>query len=418
MKRSSGRVTWRVALCAAGLSTLTLGACVEDPLLLDADAAPGASSPTLDFSLLSSDLPGWRDTTYTGFTLRSDAGFALLSNEATARARFLGVLNVPDTITTFADTLPVDRFDSLDVRVLVDTIQSRFGGFPLTVRLMEVTRPFDPESATWSEAEPGMPWTTPGGDLGVQLGVAQMTEVADSIVIPIDVDADSLLKAWQDSDGEPGMAFVIEGPESALNVRNVVFRYDALLEGREVPVNQTQSLTRRTFIVDPPMPATGSRLRVGGLPASRLYLSVEIPPSIGGVSLEGAVINHANFTFTPLPAPAAPYALERALQSRQVKLLADPFRFFEKTPIGTAPLNFQSLDPDSLALGLPLEIDVTRRVIDAIEDGTFLIRLAFRGDPDGQTLGFWEFGSVEDMEALRPRLRIILTPPPDFQVPN
>ncbi|MDH3734280.1 MAG: hypothetical protein OEU54_12140 [Gemmatimonadota bacterium] len=408
----------RAILASALFSVVTLGACVEDPLLLDADATPGASSPTLDFTLMAGELPRWRDTTYTGFALRSEAEFKLVANEVDIAARFLGLLNVPDTIRTFADTLPVDLFDSVNVRMVIDTIDSSFGGFPFTVRMLELAQGFSTDSASWLTAGPGRPWMTPGGDFGVQLAEAVVTEVADSIVFQIEVDQDSLMKAWQDSDGETGFAFLVEGPATTLNVRNMVFRYDALLEGREQPVNQSQSLTTNTFIVDPPTPAVGEALRVGGLPASRIYLDVEIPQFIEGIPLDGSVINHADFSFVPLPAPGAPYGLEKALRGRQVKLLGDPFQFFEKTPIGTAPLNFQSLEPDSLVQGLPLQIDITRRIVDAIVDGTYTIRLTFRGEPDGQTLGFWEFGSVSSSAALQPRFRIILTPPPQFQVPN
>lgn len=418
MTRRWGGNGIQVALVAGALSAVILSACVEDPLALDADTAPGASSPTLDFSVLSSDLPSWRDTTYSGFSLASDASFNIVANTPDIASRLLGLLNVPDTIRTFGDTLPVARFDSVSVRVVVDTINSRFTTLPVTFRMIALTKGFEVDSVTWSLAGPGRPWMTPGGDLGVQLGSSVLTEVADSIVFDIEVDQDSLMKAWQDSDGEPGFAFLTEGGEAYLEVRNVVFHYDALLQGREVPVPRTQPITRNTFITSPEMPPTGLSLRVGGTPSSRFYLDFRLPASVGGVPLEGSVINHAELVFTPLAPPMAPYALERDLQTRAVRLLADPFLFGPKTPVGTAALQPTTIGPDSLSLGRPLRIDMTTRIREAIRGGVSLIRMAVRADPDGQALGYWEFASIEALVDQRPRLRIILTPPPDFQVPN
>jgi hypothetical protein len=408
----------RVLAFAAGLSSITLAACVEAPLSLDADSAPGASSETLDFTLLASELSRWRDTSYVGFTLTSQSRFRLIANTSDQMARIIGTLNVPDTIKTFSDTLPASRFDSVSVRLAVDTIDSRFSSFPITVRMVELTRSFDQDSANWVEAALGEPWMTPGGDLGVQLGSVELTEVTDSIVLRFDVSEDSLMKAWRESDGEPGFAFLVEGPETLLSVRSMTFRYQALLEGREFPVNRTQQPTTGTFITDPPPPPIGLPLRMGGLPATRFYIDFDVPTSIDGVSLEGTVINHAELAFMPLPPPDAPFPLEKILASRQVKVLADPFVFGEKTPIGTSPLTFEPLSGDSLAIGRPLRYDVTLLILRAIRSGELTIRLAFRGDPDGQTFGFWEFGSVEAIAALQPRLRIILTPPPKFEVPG
>ncbi len=421
MGRSTGgpnRLSVRALAFAAGLSAVTLAACVEDPLSLDADAAPGASSETLDFTLLASELSRWRDTSYAGFVLASQARFRLIANTSAHTSRIISPLNVPDTIKTFSDTLPASRFDSVSVRLAVDTVDSRFSTFPITLRMVELTRGFDQDSANWVQAGFGDLWTTPGGDLGVQLGSVELTEVSDSIVIVFDVSEDSLMKAWRESDGEPGFAFLVEGPETALNVRSITFRYLALLEGREIPVRRTQQPTTGTFISDPPPPPIGLSLRMGGLPATRFYIDFDVPSSIDGVSLEGAVINHAELVFMPLPPPDAPFPLEKVLASRLVKVLADPFVFGEKTPIGTSPLTFEPLSGDSLATGRPLRYDVTLPILRAIRDGEPMIRLAFRGDPDGQTFGFWEFGSVEAISALQPQLRIILTPPPKFEVPG
>jgi len=407
----------RVVAAAALIAGATLAACVQDPLALDGARAPGETAQTRDFTLEASDVPTWRDTTYTGFALPNEARFDLVSNGSSLGSHVLGRLNVPDTINTFADTLPVDMFDSLDVRFQIDTLRSDFSGFPVTLKMIELTRPFDADSVTWVETGLGPKWTTPGGDLGVVIGSVEITGVSDSLIMNPDLPADSLLKAWQDTDGENGYALVLEGPEARINIQQVLFRYDALLQGRTRPVNRQQVSLPRTFITNPVQPAAGISLRIGGLPASRFYIDFDLPQQIGGIPLAGSTINHAEVDFEPLPPPADPFALERPLASRIMTLLADPFLFGAKTPIGSSPRTFTPIDPDSLGVGRMVRLDITLLVVSAIRDGDFKIRIGLRGVPDAQAVGFWEFGSVEAPPELRPRLRIVLTPAPVFPVP-
>lgn len=408
----------RAGLVAAGIAlAMAPLACTEDPLALGPGSAPGASTETRDVTLLVSDLATWRDTSLTGFALPNNANFSIVANRPDLSARTLGRFNVPDTIRTFADTLPVERFDSVTFRVQIDTIRSAIGGFPLSLRLFALNVPFEPDSVNWQQAGPGRPWAMPGGDLGVEVAAARMTGPADTVRLDLLVSGDSLLKAWQATDGENGLALVVEGPASRLRLQQLLLRYEALLVGRTVPVSQSQTAAPRTFISDPGGPPAGLPLRVGGLPASRFYVDFLVPSSVGGISVEGATINHAELIFRPLAAPAAPFALGEVLTGRQITLLGDPFTLGVKTPIGTSPLAPTALVPDSLAAGVPLRIDITLLVARAAADPARRIRIGLRGDPDAQSLGFWEFGSAEGPAATRPQLRIIFSPPPEFRVP-
>jgi len=141
------------------------------------------------------------------------------------------------------------------------------------------------------------------------------------------------------------------------------------------------------------------------------------PVTLDGVSLSGATINHAELILHPLPAPPDPFAAEAPLAVRQITLLADPFKFGAKTPIGSADGALMALDPDTLATGAPLRLDVTLLIGRAVRDSFPNIRIGLRADPDAQTLGFWEFGSIEAVAALRPQLRIVFTPPAGFGIP-
>lgn len=394
-------------------------ACTEHPLSnVDRQTAPGTTTETLEFLIPVTDLPLWRDTTYTGFALPSSAPFFVVSNDPELRARALLRYEVPDTIRTFADTLPPDRFEAADFRLQLDTLRSELGGFPVTLRLVSLERGFDVDSATWERAAAGVPWSAPGGDLGVTVASAEIAATVDSVILETALPVDSLLKAWQDSDGEPGLALVVDGPDARLHVRQLLLRFDVVLEGREEAVSQSLVPDPRTFITDPGIPATGTALRIGGLPAARIYVAFVPPASVDGISLDGATINHAELVFHPLPSPMGAFPLERAISARPVTLLADPFDLGPKTPIGGSSLGARTLDPDSLALGRSVTLDVTSLVAVAARSvqGTE-VRLGLRADPDAQTLGFWEFGSVESAVGARPQLLLILSPAPEFDVP-
>jgi hypothetical protein len=405
-----------LGLAAAAVSVTVL-ACTEDPLPLGAGSAPGSTTETIDVTLDVSSVAGWRDTTVSGFATRSSASFSYVSNDAVLSARTLALFDVPDTIRTFADTLPAAEYDSVSFRLQLDTARSEFTDFPVTLRLVALDRPFDADEASWTEASAGVPWTSPGGDLGVQLASGVLESKLDTLPMALEVSADSLLKAWRAADGGNGLAIVAEGGSARILVRQILLRYEAMLVGRTEVLNQTQTPDGRTFITDPPAPPTGLPLRLGGLPASRLYVDFRLPTSIGGVPVTGATVNHAEVVLTPLGAPMDPYALDRALAARQISLLGDPFVLGNKTPIGSANLTTVGLSPDSLAVGKELRLDITPLVARSVQDPDRVIRIGLRADPDAQALGFWEFGSAESAAAFRPKVRIILSPPADFPVP-
>jgi hypothetical protein len=66
--------------------------------------------------------------------------------------------------------LPHELFDLYDpdLSVCADLTLTAFGDKNLgtnTIRLVPLSSPFDPATATWSNASAGTPWTTPGGDI-------------------------------------------------------------------------------------------------------------------------------------------------------------------------------------------------------------------------------------------------------------
>lgn len=399
-------------------------ACTERPLTeVDPENVPGPTVETREVVLRVEELPEWRDTSVAGFALPGDAGFFLLATEPDFQSRIVGrFLNLPDSLVPPGDSVQVavESFREVSVRVRMDP-ESVFPSSPFRLRLFALGRDYDGFGVSWDEAAPGEPWTTPGGDLGVELGSAVVEEPTDTVAVEVTgADQDSLLKAWRSADGEPGFLLLVDEPDASIQVTEILLRFRAELEdGRDSGLrNFIPQFTR--FIYDPPQPALGSRLRAGGLPAWRIYLAFTLPSTVGGIPLRNSTVNLAQLVFHPLAPPPAAFVPERPLAVRGIELLGDPFQQGAKTPVGSPTPLFVALDPDSLAAGRPLSVDVTELVAEqaAAEGPPARISMGVRADPDAQGLGFWEFGSVEHPDpGRRPELRIILTPAPRFQVP-
>ncbi|MYC87986.1 MAG: hypothetical protein F4X22_07080 [Gemmatimonadales bacterium] len=406
----------RLATLVTMVLPVLLGACAEDPLSLGSEEAPGVGVETRDVTISVSELSTWRDTTLTGFARPSTAPFVYVSAGADVSGRGLARFNVPDTIRTFADTLPVAKFEEVRFVLRFDTIRSEFTDFPITVKLVQLGERFEPHGATWQEAVAGVPWMEPGGSLGVEIASAVLEAVSDTLAMTPAVAEDSLMKAWQREDGGNGFAIVLDGPATKLRVTQMVLRYDPTLVGRSLPVPQSQFWEDHAFILDPAPPPTGTELRVGGLPASRIYFEFVPPGLLGEAGLEGATVSQAEIILHPLTAPDL-YAAERTIEVRKVSLLGDPFEVGEKTPIGSGDLTTTTLDPDRLREGEPVRLDITFLMARAVRDSLKRIRIGFRADPDAQALGYWEFGSAESPPELQPRIRIVFSSAPDFTVP-
>ncbi|MFQ5678810.1 MAG: hypothetical protein ACE5HP_05060 [Gemmatimonadota bacterium] len=399
-----------------------LTACTESPLTeVDPEKAPGATSPTREVLLSTFQLPEWRDTSFVGFALPGEGGTVVVSGSGELQSRLLGRFStIPDSVFIFADTMnvAVDSFLNASVQVRMDTTAATFPEPPFTLRLFTLSRSFDELSVTWTEAAAGVPWTTPGGDLDVELGSAVVEERTDTVTLALQVAGDSLLDAWRETDGEPGVALLAEGTSVPLRVRQMTVRFDVQPEGDRNTVLRNLAPVPSPFIYDPAQPEVGSSLRTLGLPAWRFYVVFRLPETLGGIPLRDATINHARLVFRPLGAPPASFVPSQALVARGVQLLGDPFQQGPKTPIGPVLPGFIVLDPDSLAVGRPLEVDVTTLVSEQAlsDDPPSSIRIAIRGQPDAQDFGFWDFGSAEHPNPLaRPQLLVILTPPPSFE---
>lgn len=424
----------RPSLLLLGLGLLAAAsgwACTEDPLTGPGpDEGGGRGSETVEFRIGPEEMARWRDTTYTGFAVPADAGFLLLADEEDFRSRgLLRYRALPDSVPLDSDTLEIEEYRNGRVSFVLDTAPSTVPAAGLTVRVFTLSRNFEPAEATWEQPSDGTSWQSAGGDLEQQVGRRELegTEdgtVPDTVSVPLGSTTDSLLEAWVASDGRPGVAATVEGEGGRLRARTAVLRFDVKPVDRDTTVGVQAGIflagVPSTFIFDPPVPPAGERLRVGGLPASRLYLSFRPPEEVDGVSIPGSTINRAELGFRPAAPPSSPFALRASVVAAGVRLPADPFALGPRTPIGDTLRNGTlTLAPDSLSKGRPMRFaltDLLRRWA-SDPDSAGDLRLAVRLRPDAQSVGFWEFGSDASPAELEPFLRVILTPASEFDVP-
>lgn len=418
-RRRGGRVAGIPLLLALAATS----GCTETPLEeVDPASAPGQSTPTVEIEIPVDSLPAWRDTTFEGYAIAATSPLRLLADSTELEARLLGrVFNLPDSILVTDTVRAVERFDAAFFRLLVETDDTVFAAAGADVEIYALQRPYEQREATWELAANGEPWALPGGDLGALLATAAFDSLRDTLVVPVVVDADSLLRSWRASDGEPGFAIRVTGPGTVLDVRAVALGFEASLSGVDSLVSGFRTPGGGTMLFDPATPPAGATLRLGGLPAARIYVSFELPDTWEDVPIRGSTVNRAEIVLRAAPAEPAPFTLATPLAVSAYQLLADPFEVGPKTPVGL-PLSSGSvrLDPDSLdAADGRLAVRITPLVTlwaVADPDSAPALRVGFIADPEGGALGYQRFGSREDA-GLRPSIRMLVTPRVPFRLP-
>lgn len=417
----------RRTLGAGLLCLLVAGAaasCSEGGLTsVPGEDTPGQAAETREVVVSVSEFPSWRDSTFQGFATASTVPYVLAAQDSTFQSRALvSFREVPDTVLINAQFLPIDSVGEIFLRLTADTARSRQAGDSVTVSVFTLDRAFDPAEATWDRAAVGDPWRA-GGELGRRLGRTRVGTITDTMSIRLDPPGDSLWRAWGESGGPPSMAVVVSSPSTRLFLRNAVLDFMGKPPEQDTLAPAASSVEDRTFIYDPRQEDPGGSLRLGGIPASRIYVEFVPPDSVAGVPLRGAQINRAELVFVPRRIVPRIFRPGGPINAVAMQLLADPFDLGAKTPIGGALSSARvfRLVTDSLAAGDPVAVDVTGLISSwaaAAPDSAGSIRVGLRPIPDGGRFGYWDFGSIRaDSAELRPRLRLLFTPPTPFSLP-
>jgi hypothetical protein len=416
-----------VRIGAAGLAVL-LSSCTERALLeVDSDTAPGQTTATQEIEIPVQGMISWRDTTYSGYEVPASASYRVLTDSPVLQGRLLARFEtIPDSIDVGTVQQPIESYANGRFRLIVDSASSSIPLAGVDLEVYALTRPYEEREATWTVAAEGVPWSEPGGDLGERLAFLRIdapfdSTTSDTLFVPFELSTDSVLSEWAAGDGEPGLAIRAVGASASIDVRSLAVAFDVKPFGQDSLVPAARSPAGYTVIFDPQTPAADGESRLGGLPASRIYLDFELPESWEGLQLKGSTINAASLVFRPEPAPPIPFRLDTPVEVIAFQLLADPFEIGPKTPIGGVLGPPEILDPEAIVEdGAELALSITPLVLVwsfAPPDSLDVLRIGIRSSPEGADLGFWRFGSAEDVSRLRPSVRMLVTPRVPFRLP-
>ncbi len=182
----------------------------------------------------------------------------------------------PDSSLTFLSGRIVARFD---------TLGSVHEG-PVTIRAHALAEPWDGLSASWRHAidtvQHQVAWSAPGGGELRELGEVVWDPAAgDSVSIPVD---SAQIAAWSDTtDLARGVRLAAGTPGVRLQVVTSLLRLRTLPSLNPDTIIQVLATTENTtFIFDPLPPPPAAGMRVGGVPAWRSVLDLDIPATLTG----------------------------------------------------------------------------------------------------------------------------------------
>lgn len=198
--------------------------------------------------------------------------------------RYPAVVTVNDTTGT---SRPDSSLTFLSGRIIArfDTLGSVHSG-PVAIRAEATTEAWDGVSANWEYAIDTLlhrvPWSQPGGGALREIGESVWDpEAGDSLIIELD---SAQVAAWSDTtDLTRGIRLSTEVPGVRLQLRTALMWLETLPSINPDTLIQVLAGTENiTFIYDPLPTAPDDGIRVGGAPAWRTVLDLDIPPALDG----------------------------------------------------------------------------------------------------------------------------------------
>lgn len=283
------------ALCVAVL--LGAAACQEQlPTATQDDLVPPGLTVEL---LLPFDEFGRGARVFGGYGRASELGGGFVARDyggegpnpglsAATLARFgryPGYASVTDTTGT---TRPDSALSFPSGRVVVRfNADGSVAPGPVEVRAHATSERWDQMSAGWGLAVDTLgdatPWSVPGGGAGEELGSLLWSPAAsDSVEFAVD---SAQIAAWADStDLARGVRLTTEAAGVRLQVRSVRLWLNALSSINPDTVLQLLAVTEGTTFIYNPLPGPpAAGLRVGGAPAWRSVLDLDMPGVLDGI---------------------------------------------------------------------------------------------------------------------------------------
>jgi len=223
-----------------------------------------------------------------GYGLVSETPSVVLADDYQGQldARALAAFRYPPDVSV-DDTTGVVRIDTAYVpvggRLLVriDTIGQE--DFHIVAGLL-LDR-WDRTSATWEVAVDSVTmsrlWEEPGAGPVVPVGSADWTpEMGDSLIVPIDSLA---VATWADTSQASGLRLELETPGRLVRILELGLEVDARPSVNPDTLVAVETATGNvTFIYSPSPPDPSGGLRVGGVPAWRTVMRLNVPLVLDG----------------------------------------------------------------------------------------------------------------------------------------
>lgn len=291
-QRGTGHTVTRKTTALLGLVAVGLMACGrETPTSIDEDLLPD-EPVTVEIRMDWEDFASGLEI-LGGYGSPLDLGRGVLANGfgGSLDSRTLAVLDTFPSSASVRDSLGTTRTDSvltfLSGRLVAkfDTISSTNDG-PVTLALGAVDQAWDPETVTWTHAVDTIrdlrAWDEDGAGPVASLATAEWDPaIGDSVSFQLDSAA---IAMWTDtSQTGPGLRIdlLTEGPR--LEVQNLFMRLETRPSvHRDTIIEVTGHRRFLTFVYSPFPEPPPDGIRIGGAPAWRTIVDVNVPTQLNG----------------------------------------------------------------------------------------------------------------------------------------
>ena len=286
------RKATNAALAAAGAGLVLFTGCQDEvPTATDTGLIP-INPITVEVLLDFEDFVTELDV-IGGFGSPADLGRGLVARgyRGTLDARTLVRFGNFQRSISVEDSLGVTRADSAytalggQIVIVVDSTNA-IPDTPVTLTAAITTTPWDRETATWDLAIDSlgvsMLWPTPGAGSSTPIGsVLFDPSMSDTVVIAVD---SATIAAWTDSTNLARGAMIdVVDVGARLEFSSVTLSIDIRPSiNLDTIVSLTGGPSERTFIFQPSPDPDPPGLRVGGTPAWRTIMTVDVPETLTG----------------------------------------------------------------------------------------------------------------------------------------
>jgi hypothetical protein len=337
----------------------------------------------------------------------------------------LGTLR-PDSNFTFVGGRVVAR---------LDTLSSTNGDAPVTLALDALTEAWDVRTASWTlavdTAGDTRAWGEPGAGPVLALGeVVWNPTLGDSVSFEVDSATVALLGDTLNDARGVRLSLLTEGER--VDVRQVTLRLDARPNvHRDTLVTLTAASRGLTFVYDPVPAPPPDGIRVGGTPAWRTVIDLDIPRVLNGPAslcaqvgcpfvLEPSRVNHASLVLTTSVVEPAAFQPTDTIRLDVRSVLAPDL--LPKSPLGSSFLGVvgERVPPDAFRdqAGRQVSVPITslvRILVDPDVEGLPSSQVALLSVLEPLSLAFASFVGPGADGA--PVLRLIVTAADTVRLP-